>query len=60
MQTALARELCAFVWEAMSLVMPRPEGSEPFQRRPRPSREPAAAKPAGRTCRLKPAPVARA
>lgn len=57
-QTALARELCAFVWEVMSLAMPRPEGMEPFQRRPRPSREPAAAKPAGRTYRLKPFPTA--
>jgi len=35
-QTALARELCAFVWELMRITTPPPEGAAPFERRQRP------------------------
>lgn len=54
-QTALARELCGFVWEVMSLATPRPQGSPPFERRPRPRHESVAeeSKAKGRTYTLK-------
>lgn len=46
-QTALARELCAFVWELMRITTPQPEGAPPFERqqRPRPEAKKAANKP---------------
>jgi transposase len=52
-QTALARELSAFVWELMRLSMPLPEGARPFQRRERRAPSSAALPAKSRTYQLK-------
>lgn len=43
-QTALARELSAFVWEVMRVTMPLPAGGKPFERKQR-LQQPQARKP---------------
>lgn len=53
-QTALARELSAFVWELMRLTMPLSEGAPPFRRQERQTTEPPPKK-QGRSYLLKPA-----
>lgn len=48
-QTALARELCGFIWEVMSLVTPRAKALPPFERKDHPSQQPIADKPKVKT-----------
>ena len=53
-QTALARELSAFVWEVMRVTMPLPAGANPFKRKERTqTKPPAKASKTGRTYILK-------